>query len=171
MATQKPRITVTLTTRQHEVLRSISESSGQPMSAFLSEMLEVSMPTLERMAVTFHKLKQAQSIERERYLQTMDETQTVLEGIAQQAVGQFDLFMAAVADSAVPPPAPVPAQRARAREGVGASAKAPATNRGATAPSADGAKPKRSKASKAISKVKVLKKTAVSQRDKKGVQL
>ena len=98
MATQKPRITVTLTQRQHDVLRSISESSGQPMSAFLSEMLEVSMPTIERMAVTFQKIKQAQSVERDKYLQSMDETQTVLEGIAQQAMGQFDLFLAAVTE-------------------------------------------------------------------------
>ena len=168
MATQKPRITITITPRQHEVLRSISESSGQPMSAFLSEMLEVSMPTLERMATTFQKLKQAQSVERERYLQSMDDTQTVLEGIAQQAMGQFDLFMAAVEDSAVSPTAPAPAERVWEREGVGAAALAPATNRGATEPPAGGRNPKRSKDCKPVSKPAVLKKTAATNGHKKG---
>lgn len=168
MATQKPRITITITPRQHEVLRSISESSGQPMSAFLSEMLEVSMPTLERMATTFQKLKQAQSVERDRYLQSMEDTQTVLEEIAQQAMGQLDLFMAAVEDSAVIPPAPAPAQRVRAREGVGAAAQAPATNRGATDPMAGKSKPLRRKADKPVTKPAVLKKTAVAKGHKKG---
>lgn len=149
MATQKPRITVTLTQRQHDVLRSISESSGQPMSAFLSEMLEVSMPTIERMAVTFQKIKQAQSVERDKYLQSMDETQTVLEGIAQQAMGQFDLFLAAVTEQSAQDET-APAERARL--GVCAAAPAPATNRGATAPKVDKLKPKPAKASKPVSK-------------------
>lgn len=165
MATIKPRITITITPRQHEVLRSISESSGQPMSAFLSEMLEVSMPTLERMATTFQKLKKAQTIERERYLQSMDETQDVLEGIAQQAMGQFDLFMAAIEQSADAKIEPAE----RARLGSGAAAPAPATNRGATDPMAGGRKPKRSKADKPVLKKEVLKKTTATTRHKKGV--
>ena len=43
MATTKPRITVTLTERQHEVLRTISDCGGQPMSRFISELLELSL--------------------------------------------------------------------------------------------------------------------------------
>lgn len=165
MATQKPRITVTITPRQHEVLRSISESSGQPMSAFLSEMLEVSMPTLERMATTFQKLKKAQTIERERYLQSMDETQDVLEGIAQQAMGQFDLFMTAIEQSADAKTEPAE----RARLGSSAAAPAPATNRGATDPLAEGRKPKRSKARSPVQREPILKKTTATTRHKKGV--
>ena len=135
------------------------------MSAFLSEMLEVTMPTLERMATTFQKLKKAQTIERERYLQSMDETQDVLEGIAQQAMGQFDLFMAAIEQSADAKPEPAE----RARLGSGAATPAPATNRGAMDPLAGGRKPKRSKADKPVLKKEVLKKTATTTRHKKGV--
>ena len=164
MATQKPRITVTLTPRQHEVLRSISESSGQPMSAFLSEMLEVSMPTLERMATTFQKLRKAQTVERERYLQSMDETQDVLEGIAQQAMGQFDLFMTAIEDSATGE-----TDAAEPRRHPRRTIPAPATNRGATDPLAEGRKPKRSKARSPVHQEPILKKTTPAKRHKKGV--
>lgn len=128
MATTKPRITVTLTNRQHEVLRSISENSGQPMSTFISEMLELSLPTLERMASAFQKIKTAQDIQRKKIVAELDEAQAAIEPIVQATVGQFDLFMARVEQAA----------------GVGATAEgtdaprppsdaaAPATNRGAT---------------------------------------
>ena len=167
MATQKPRITVTITPRQHDVLRSISESSGQPMSAFLSEMLEVSMPTLERMATTFQKLKKAQTIERERYLQSMDETQDVLEGVVQQAMGQFDLFMTAIDSSIVSGTADERAKREE--KGALTMPPAPSTNRGATDPLAEGRKPKRSKADRPVLKKEVLKKTTPTKMHKKGV--
>lgn len=163
MATQKPRITVTITPQQHTVLRSLSDSTGQPMSAFLTELLEASLPTLERMAVTFHKLKQAQNVERDRYLQSMDETQAVLEDIAQQATSQLDMFLTVVEQST--DPNPVPAKRARV--GVGAAVSAPATNRGATDPLAGRRKPKRSKAVEVFSNSSVLKKTAATTGHKK----
>lgn len=93
MATTKPRITVTLTERQHEVLRVISACGGQPMSTFIGEMLEAALPTLERMAATFQKIKQAQEQERARFLESMDEAQAAIEPVVMQAVGQFDLFL------------------------------------------------------------------------------
>lgn len=71
MATSKPRITVTLTKRQHDVLKVISECGGNSMSAFIQEMLELSLPTLERMAATFQKLKASQDIERARVVAKM----------------------------------------------------------------------------------------------------
>ena len=55
MATSKPRITITLNHRQYEVLKAISDCSNQPMSAFISELLEESLPVLERMAESFRK--------------------------------------------------------------------------------------------------------------------
>lgn len=96
MATTKPRITVTLTKRQHDVLKVISECGGSSMSAFVSEMLELSLPTLERMAATFQKLKASQDIERARVVEALDEAQSALEPIAMAAIGQFDLFLGKV---------------------------------------------------------------------------
>lgn len=132
MATTKPRITVTLTKRQHEVLRSISENSNQPMSTFISEMLEAALPTLERMAVTFQRVKEAQQAERTRFLDSMDRAQAAIEPVVLNAVGQFDLFLASIEEA-------VGAGSTDARERAGApvptaptAPSAPATNRGAT---------------------------------------
>lgn len=166
MATQKPRITITITPRQHEVLKAVSAFSGQPMSAFISELLEVSMPTVERMAATFQKLKKAQTIEREKYLHSLEQTQSVMEGLAQQATGQFDLFMTAMEKSVVGGVETHGA--AGGHDDIDNAPAAPVTNRGATDPLAGRSKPKRSKAAKPIPKPAVLKKTAAINGHKKG---
>lgn len=129
MATSKPRITVTLTQRQHDVLRSISDNSNQPMSTFISEMLEAALPTLERMAVTFQRVKEAQAAERAKFLDSMDRAQAAIEPVVMTAVGQFDLFLASIEEA-------VGAGSTDARERAGVpeptATHAPATNRGAT---------------------------------------
>ena len=48
--TSKPHITITLTHRQHEILRSISDSRGCSMSGIVSDLITDSQPVLERMA-------------------------------------------------------------------------------------------------------------------------
>ena len=58
MPTSKPRITVTLTEEQHAILRKISAAGGQSMSGVISEVMLMAQPALERMAVSFHQLKQ-----------------------------------------------------------------------------------------------------------------
>ena len=136
MATTKPRITVTLTKRQHEVFTSISASSGQSMSGLIGEIIELSMPTFERMATTFQKLRATQDRERAKVAQVLDEAQNALEPIALAAVGQFDLFMAKV-DAEFDATDP---QRSEDTDAAN-SACAPSTNRGATPRKAKTAKP------------------------------
>lgn len=129
MATTKPRITITLTQRQYEVLKSISDTSGQPMSTFVTELLELTMPTVERMAVSFQKIKAAQDVQKRRILDQLDEAQSAIEPVVQDVVGQFDLFMTRIEEAAG-----VAATDARERAGADtpAAAPAPITNRGAT---------------------------------------
>ena len=100
MATTKPRITITLNDKSYAVLKAISECSGQPMSTFVTEMLDSARPTLERMAATFQAIKGAQDTERGRFLASLDRAQAALEPAVMEAVGQFDLFLATV-ESAV----------------------------------------------------------------------
>lgn len=129
MATTKPRITVTLTQRQHDVLRVISDCGGSSMSAFISEILEQSLPVLERMAESFRKIKAAQDEQKKRIIADLDHAQAEVEPVLEQVLGQFDLFMsrveraagAAAADSA----------RGAAAAAVDA-APTPVTNRGVT---------------------------------------
>lgn len=148
MATTKPRITVTLTKRQHEVISTIAQLGGGSMSAFISEMLESALPTLERMAATFQKVKQAQDQEKGRFLESMDRAQAALEPVVMEAVGQFDLFLGRIEEA-------VGAGDDGKRSAAAAAPTAPlapATNRGATTPGAKPRKPRTTSVSKVSKK-------------------
>lgn len=141
MATTKPRITITLTQRQHQVISAISDASGQSMSSILGEIVEVTMPTFERMAATLQKIKSARQLEQSRLADAMQSAQAALEPIAMAAVGQFDLFLANVEGAAG-----VDATHARAGgAATPESTAAPATNRGATPSGEKAGKPRRTR--------------------------
>lgn len=144
MATTKPRITVTLTQRQYDVLRVISECGGQPMSAFISELLEQSLPVLERMGESFRKIKAAQDEQKKRIVEELDQAQAEVEPVLEQVLGQFDLFMTKIEQAAG-------AAATDARERAGAAAAAapstPVTNRGVTPSQVKGRKSAPGKAS------------------------
>lgn len=158
MATTKPRITITLNDKSYAVLKAISECSGQPMSTFVTEMLDSARPTLERMATTFQKIKRAQDAERARFLENMDEAQAAIEPVVMQTLGQFDLFLGRIEQAAegmggggscgAAAPAPLPS----------AGSASPPTNRGDTPTRAHASKPKNGKASGAVLKNAVSKK-------------
>ena len=162
MTTTKPRITITLSQRSYAILKSISVCSGQPMSSFVSEMLESAGPTLERMAATFQKIKTAQDNERSRFLTNLDEAQAALEPVVMNAVGQFDLFLAQIGEAA--DGLGVPASAGATCSSAAASS--PLTNRGDTPTSAHAIKSSRSKALAGFSKKEVLKKSSVSKTHK-----
>lgn len=138
MSTSKPRITITLTHRQHELLRAISESSGQSMSSFVSELLETAEPVFERMAATFQRLKQQQDQQREQIKANLEAAQASLEPLAAGVLAQLDIFLGGIeqASGHVPDAAPAAPGQARKR------AKSPPTNRGVTPPPRKSSKPK-----------------------------
>lgn len=152
MATTKPRITVTLTQRQHDVLRVISDCGGQPMSAFISDMLEQALPVLERMAESFRKIKAAQDEQKKRIADELDQAQAEVEPVLEQVLGQFDLFMAKVEQAAG---AGAVDARQRAAAAAPAAPSTPVTNRGVTPSPSPSPKPLRRKASGEVSLKKV----------------
>lgn len=158
MATTKPRITITLNDKSYAVLKSISDCSGQPMSTFVTEMLDSARPTLERMAATFQKIKRAQDAERARFLESVDEAQAALEPVVMKTLGQFDLFLGAV-ENVVDGMVAGGGRVAAAPSAIpSAPARSPSTNRGDTPTRAHASKPKSGKASGAVLKKQVLKK-------------
>lgn len=162
MPTKKPRLNITLEQRSYDVIKSISETSGRPMSSFVSELLEGAMPTLERMAVTFQKIKNAQDVERTTFLAAVDDAQAVIEPLVMEAIGQFDMFMGKI-DAAVDGrrmPAPAGAFR------PSAAASSPLTNRGVTPKKQTHTKPSNSKGLKVVSKKEVLKKVSIANEHK-----
>ena len=151
MATTKPRITVTLSQRQHDILRDISECGGQSMSAFISEILEQSLPVLERMAESFRKIKAAQDEHKKRISDDLDQAQAEIEPVLDQVLGQFDLFMTRLEKAA--------GAGAEQRPADGAAAsQTPVTNRGVTPSPSHPPKRPRRKASGDISHAKVFSK-------------
>lgn len=151
MATTKPRITITLSQRQHDVLRVISECGGSSMSAFVGEILEQSLPVLERMAESFRKIKAAQDEQKKRIVDELDQAQAEVEPVLEQVLGQFDLFMAKIERAAGAAPDGSGATPAAAS----AAASTPVTNRGVTPSPSKSPKRSRRKASGDISLAKV----------------
>lgn len=158
MATTKPRITITLNDKSYAVLKAISECSGQPMSTFVTEMLDSARPTLERMAATFQKIKQAQDAERARFLERVDDAQSAIEPVVMATLGQFDLFLGQI-ENAVGIRSVTDASAASTGiDRMPPAAKSPPTNRGDTPTRAHASKPKQGKASGAVLKNAVSKK-------------
>lgn len=125
MATTKPRITITLSPRQYEVLRGISEYGGQSMSAFVGELLEQSLPVLERMGESLRRIKSVQDEQRKRIADDLENAQAAMEPILDQVIDQYDLFCGKLEAS-------VGAIETDRRAGTLAPTETPATNRGVT---------------------------------------
>lgn len=136
MPTTKPRITVTLTERQHQVLRSLSICSGQSMSAYIVEFLDLALPTLERMAATLQAVSNARESDLQRVRDQLDEAQRVFEPMAMEVVSQADLFLGRVERAATDSDGRSPAGAG------GAGSSSPRTNRGVTPTCAKASKPK-----------------------------
>jgi uncharacterized protein (DUF1778 family) len=154
MATLKPRITVSLSDHQYKVVSTIAKLGGGSMSGFISEMLEAALPTLERMAVTFQRVKDAQDAERGRFLESMDAAQTALEPAVNNAVGQFDLFLARLESASAAPGTPRKGRPGKDEAGH----QSPPTNRGDTSQRKTSGKPSAARVSGAFSKNRILKK-------------
>jgi hypothetical protein len=162
MATAKPRITVTLNDKSYAVLKAISDCSGQPMSTFISEMLDSARPTLERMASTFQKIKTAQVAERSRFLDDLDDAQSALEPVVMNTLGQFDLFLGKIEEAAEAKGGP----RVRGDSLAPAAVSSPPTNRGDTPLRKKQLQASSTKALKPVLKNEVLKKSAVAKTHK-----
>jgi uncharacterized protein (DUF1778 family) len=93
MATTKPRITITLTERQHHLLKTISDASGNSMSYLVTDLIEASEPILERTASTFSHLKELNEENKRKIKQAMENAQNIIEPMAINALQQMDCFI------------------------------------------------------------------------------
>lgn len=150
MATTRPRITITLTDRQHEILRSISQSTGQSMSSNVVELLDLALPTLERMAVAMQAIAKSREEQIGRVRTQLDEAQAVLEPMAASVVAQTDLFWGRIEEAAGVSGLGASGGRADTRtqpDKQRRRPKSPPTNRGVTPPPQNPSKPKSGAAS------------------------
>ena len=103
MATEKPRITITLEPRVYEVVRRLSAASGDSMSRVVTQFLDVAVPPMERMVVV---LEQAKAMPKE----TADAVRAsilraeakLLPSVMANFVEQNDMFLAEFAKPTAP---------------------------------------------------------------------
>jgi predicted DNA-binding protein len=131
MPTNKPRMTITLEPKVYAALKAFSDGTGQPMSQFITQVMEQALPALERLALIVQQAKRAKP-------EAMDQIRanlTKIDRVAHRAYGSmetaFDLF--------AEPPAAAATRHRRARRPAAESAPGPVSppisNRGGQKPS------------------------------------
>ena len=165
MATTRPRITITLTERQHVLLRALSKYSGQSMSAFVTEFLSSAEPTLEGMAAIFQKVHAATEAQRARIKDQLAEAHEAFAPLAMASLDQADMFLASafrgLDDRGRNP-------RSGSEEVPPTGRRSPPTNRGDTIPRAKQPKAAPSKARSSISPIAKIKKASQKKGGKKS---
>ncbi len=140
MATKKPRITITISESQHQLLKTISEASGSPMSYLVTDLIQASEPILERTATSFSHLKELNDENKRKIKFAMENAQSIIEPMAVNALHQMDVFIDTM------------------NEIHGASDhSSPFTNRGDTTTTKKHSKPAVAKVPKQVSKEKIFK--------------
>lgn len=152
MATTKPRITITLTERQYAVLRKMSDSSGQPMSGFITDLIEAALPTMEKMSGTFQQIRSFQDDRKMKVLAAMDEAQAAFEPLVDYLLTNAGIALdkGLEAEQKI-----LSEERSERTKKISAKAVTTSTNRGVTTPVANTPKPRRGKASRGSSGKKV----------------
>lgn len=94
MATKKPRVQVTLTTAQHELLLRLAKLQGRSMSSVIAELFEQVHPVLERVAVVLQAAVRAQESMKQGLRESTEQAERDLRPHLAAAMGQLDLLEA-----------------------------------------------------------------------------
>lgn len=151
-----PRITITLSTEQHELYKSLSKYTGKPMSSILVELLDTARPVIERTAAVFQRIHEQQQIDRLRFTNDLKQAHDALEPLASNFLTQYDMFLNRVVENsdkkdvleertAASFNEPLPASFSSS-----ATVSTPYTNRGDTPHPKKATKPLRNKASSVV---------------------
>lgn len=106
MPTTKPRITITLEPRTHHVLTRLSVAGGESMSSLIGQLVDLAVPSMERLVVVLENAKNAPQEVKSGLLAAIERAERQLLPAAQTMIDQADLFLAdaCVAVGAVPAP-------------------------------------------------------------------
>jgi hypothetical protein len=111
MATNKPRVTVTLEPRTYEVLARLSAAGGDSMSSLIAQFVDVSLPSLERLVVVLERAAAAPAEARAGLAAAVERAERQLLPALVAAQDQTAFFLMDAERASMPPA--VPAQRAR----------------------------------------------------------
>ena len=130
MPTAKPRITITLSERQHELLSAMGKAQKVSMSSIVVELLDTAVPVLERVMELITAASNAPKEAIEQLKRSLDAAEGEMLGMQKEAMGQLDLLVKeAGGGGSARRRAPAPPGAA-----VRKTAKPPSTNRGVRIP-------------------------------------
>jgi hypothetical protein len=92
MATDKPRITITLEPHEHATLQRLAKLQGGSMSGILREFMGEVIPILSKVADSLEAAKRASSDARAKFVRAAEEAEEELRPIAEFVRDQFDTF-------------------------------------------------------------------------------
>lgn len=94
MATEKPRITITLEPNEHAVLQRLAQLQGRSMSGILREFMGEVLPILEKVADALEIAQRASSDARAKFVKAAADAEEELRPLAEFTKNQFDMFAA-----------------------------------------------------------------------------
>jgi len=100
MPATNPRISVTVTPSVEAVLSRLSAATGQSKSSFIAELLESSMPVLERMATVIEAAQHAKDTLKSQTVKDMEEAESRLHDILGVTMDIFDESTAPILEEA-----------------------------------------------------------------------
>jgi len=119
MPAVNPRVQVTLTSPQHDLLRRLAALQKRSMSAVLSELFETVYPALERVAVVLQAAARAQESQRQGLIESTKQAERDMRPHVAAAMGQMDLLAQEFELAAGPHASAVPEARAARRRTPG----------------------------------------------------
>jgi uncharacterized protein (DUF1778 family) len=93
MPTEKPRITITLSEHQHELLNAMAKAQKVSMSSIVVELLDTAVPVLERVMELITAAKNAPQAALEELKRSLDAAEGDLIGMQKEAMGQLELLV------------------------------------------------------------------------------
>jgi hypothetical protein len=121
MPTVKPRITITLTEQQHAVLSSLAGLQRVSMSSIVVDLLDTTLPVLERLAGVLHNASTAPQHVLDELRRTAHSAENELSGIGPSVMGLLDEMVDLSS---------APDSTATGRREAGAEDRPPTSNRG-----------------------------------------
>lgn len=115
MATNKPRITITLKEADYAVLKRLNALNGVPMARTISELVEVVTPVLARISDNLEKVRMADENVKKSLLNSAERSLSEMEEIYSVALDNLDMFSVELGEAV---------ERAQASGGHGDSAMA-----------------------------------------------
>lgn len=97
MPTSKPRITITLTEHQHQVLSSLAKLQKVSMSAIVVDFLDTTIPVLERLTGVLEAAANAPQEVRDKIRQSAEAAEMAYGHLPAEIEGQLGLMIEAAA--------------------------------------------------------------------------